>query len=151
MALRVSSATPLLGSALGALGIGAASTAAGQVLPRNTGGWRCICAPAHRRQCWHRQTPARALAMCLSPAVATDAGGIEPDDTMTARRNGLIAWFQAFRHVRAEFQQEQRPGHAGRRSQPQPLWAGVRRQDLLIDALGGVLLWRVSLCTDGIS
>ena len=62
----------------------------------------------------------------------------------------MIAWFQAFRHVRAEFGQEQRPGHAGRRPQPQSLWAGVRRQDLLIDALGGVLLWRVSLCTDGI-
>jgi hypothetical protein len=38
MALRVSSATPLLGSALGALGIGAASAAAGQVLLPPTSG-----------------------------------------------------------------------------------------------------------------
>jgi hypothetical protein len=50
---------------------------------------------------------------------------------------------QAFRHVRTGLEQQQQQGRGARRQQPQPLWAAVRRQDLLVDAVGGVLLWRV--------
>ena len=74
MVLRVSSATPLLGSALGMLSVGAASAAAGQAFRRTR-------------------------AALERPAGAP-----------------LLAW---------------------------PPWADVRRQDLAIDALGGILLWRV--------
>lgn len=79
MALRVSSATPVLGTAIGVLGIGAASAAAGQ----------------------------------------------------------------AFRKVRLGFE----------RGAPSPLawppWQGVQRQDLMIDALSGLLVWRVGLHVSG--
>lgn len=42
--------------------------------------------------------------------------------------------------MRAGFEQQ---AGRGRRQQQQPLWGCVRRQDLLVDAVGGLLLWRV--------
>ena len=151
MALRVSSATPLLGSALGALGIGAASAAAGQVLYGSSADGD---ASAHHHCTADRPGTDRRHKLLFTTHLDT---GLHKADTSfllpTSRVHDapIVFTVQAFRHVRAEFGQEQRPGHAGRRPQPQPLWAGVRRQDLLIDALGGVLLWRVSLCINGTS